>query len=180
VRRDDLLLSGGTLAPPIKAWNGTFEGHITIVDFSATWCPHCRDALADEERLMAAFGDRAQLVIVDVDEPADVVRAFFSRRRVPAGAALLVDSAGQTAKLWRATAYPTMYIVDRAGVIRDQWSGWGRKTAKYLSDEIAYIDGQRGRGAKAARKQPTAATRARVDQAGEDAQARSLGVEVLR
>jgi thiol-disulfide isomerase/thioredoxin len=177
--RNDRLLADGTPAPPINAWNGTFEGHITIVDFSATWCPHCREALADEERFMAAFGDRVQLVIVDVNEPVELVRAFFSLQRLPAGAALLVDPSGQTAKLWRATAFPTMYVVDRAGVIRDQWTGWGGKTSKYLSDEIARLEGKRSRGAKVASKRQTGVDRARTDQAAEDAHARRLGVEIL-
>jgi thiol-disulfide isomerase/thioredoxin len=175
-----VLLKDGTPAPPIKAWPGEFDGHITIVDFSATWCPHCRDALADEERLMAAFGDRVQLVIVDVGEDPQVVRAFFAQHRVPVGASLLVDPASQTAKAWRVSSFPTMYLVDREGLIRDQWSGWGEDMGKYLADMIVYLEGKSGRGAKIPSKRRVAADRARAaSQAAEDARARSMGVEIL-
>jgi thiol-disulfide isomerase/thioredoxin len=179
-RKGEVLLKDGTPAPPIQAWPGRFDGHITIVDFSATWCPHCRDALADEQRLMAAFGDRVQLVIVDVGEDPQIVRAFFSQVRVPAGAALLVDPASETAKAWRVSAYPTMYLVDRAGLIRDEWSGWGHAMGKYLADMVVYLEGKSGRDAKLPGKRRVTADRARsAARRAEDARARSMGVEIL-
>src|SRR5882672_3220490 len=103
--RGGALLPKGTPAPPIDARGADgrpvgqdFEGTITIVDFFATWCPDCRHALPDYDRLKADFGDRVRLVIVDVDEDPATVRAFFARGRLPAGAELALDRSGATAR----------------------------------------------------------------------------------
>lgn len=190
------LLPAGTPAPSIDARGSDgrsvgqdFEGTITIVDFFATWCPHCREALPDYDCLKAAFGDRVRLVIVDVEEDPGTVRAFFSRRGLPAGAELAFDRLGATARAWRVSGFPTVYLLDRRGVVRDSWSGWGNDSLRYLSEMIPYLEneetrrqasgGPRGkRGQRGARGRPEADRSKRV-LSDEDERARALGVEVL-
>jgi len=135
------LLSKGTPAPAIdareqdgRAFGGELDGRITVVDFFATWCPHCRESLAGHDRLMATFGDRVRLLIIDVDEEPALVRAFFARRRLPAGAELVFDRAMLTSRAWKVTGFPTLYVLDRGGFVRYATSGYaggGADTAKY-------------------------------------------------
>jgi thiol-disulfide isomerase/thioredoxin len=180
------LLPAGTPAPFLAGQD--FEGTVTIVDFFATWCPHCREALPDYDRLKDAFGERVRLVIIDVEEDPAAVRAFFARRRLPAGAELMFDRTGATARAWRVTGFPTVYLLDKRGVVRAAWSGWGGDSLRYLSEMIPYLenedrrqasDGPRGkRGQRGARGRPDA-VRSKPVLSDEDERARALGVEVL-
>jgi thiol-disulfide isomerase/thioredoxin len=184
--RHGALLPEGTRAPAIEArgadgrpWGQDFQGRITLVDFFATWCPHCRRSLADHDRLMAVFGDRVRLVIIDVDEEPAVVRAFFTLRRPPAGAEILLDRSKATSRAWRVTGFPTMYVVDRNGLVRSAWSGWGDDGFDYLSKLITYLENERpgGRAGKRPRGAPRDLATSSV--AAEDARARAMGVEIL-
>jgi thiol-disulfide isomerase/thioredoxin len=187
------LLPEGTPAPPIEArgadgrpWGQDFDGRITLVDFFATWCPHCRDSLADHDRVMETFGDRVRLVIVDVDEEPGVVRAFFARHHPPAGAEIVLDRAKITSRAWRVTGYPTLYVLDRTGVVRASWSGWGDDGYDYLAKLITSLESERS-AATRARKRKRGARRGRAASdiasvappSAEDERARALGVEVL-
>jgi thiol-disulfide isomerase/thioredoxin len=179
------LLAEGTPAPRIearghdgRAFGDDFGGRITIVDFFATWCPHCRESLAGHERLMKAFGDRVRLLIIDVDEEPAFVRAFFARRQLPAGAELLFDRASFTSRAWKVTGFPTLYVVDRGGVVRWATSGYDDSDITHLSKLIPRLESERS-GARAAKKRGRGGA-ASAETAADDARARAMGVQVLR
>jgi thiol-disulfide isomerase/thioredoxin len=176
------LLAEGVPAPRIearghdgRAFGGDFDGRITIVDFFATWCPHCRESLAGHERLMKAFGDRVRLLIIDVDEDPAFVRAFFARRALPPGAELYFDPASFTSRAWKVTGFPTLYVVDRGGLVRWATSGYDDSDITHLSKLIPKLEKERGGGRGARRRGGAAA-----DAAADDARARAMGVQVLR
>lgn len=178
------LLAEGTPAPAIdargqdgRAFGGELDGRVTVVDFFATWCPHCRDSLAGHDRLMEAFGDRVRLLIIDVDEEPSLVRAFFARRRLPTGAELVFDRASLTSRAWKVTGFPTMYLLDRGGVVRYATSGYAYSQIVTLSKLIPSLEHERpgGRAGKRARGASANTTTSST----EDAHARALGVEVL-
>lgn len=184
------LLPVGTPAPAIEArgadghaWGQDFEGRITIVDFFATWCPHCRRSIADYERLVAKLndkaGDRVRLVIVDVEEEPALVRAFFARRKLP-GAEIVIDRSGATRRAWRVTGFPSMYVVDRKGVIRDAESGWGDDTYRFLSEMIPFLENEDAPREKGSRRRPRSERSKTRALSPDDERARQLGVEVLR
>src|SRR5262252_8598539 len=54
-------------------------GQLTVVDFFATWCPHCRESIDGYGKVLAERGDRLRVILVDVDEPPAVVQSFFAR-----------------------------------------------------------------------------------------------------
>jgi thiol-disulfide isomerase/thioredoxin len=184
-------LPAGTPAPPIEArgadghpWGQDFEGRITIVDFFATWCPHCRRSLADYDRLLATFGQRVRVVIVDVEEEPAVVRRFFARRRLAPGAELTFDRSGATSRAWRVHGFPTAFVVDRRGVIRESWSGWDDDSYRYLSELIPYLENEEVRAETRVRRGEKRRGRAPASSAKRaetaDERARELGVEIVR
>jgi thiol-disulfide isomerase/thioredoxin len=153
------LIPAGRPSPPLVArtmtgevWRDQLRGQVTIVEFSGTWCPHCRRSLADYRTLLAARPVR--LIVVDVDEDPAAVADYFARHPLPRGARLLIDLEEHARRTWGVTEFPTVYLIDKDGVICDSFSGWDEAGGiPYL---IRRIDALGAR--KAAR--PTAARQA--------------------
>ena len=189
-----LLVPAGKPAPPLEGqtldgrpWSDALTGQVTVVEFFATWCPHCRRSLADQHKLAAAR--QVRLIIVDVDEDPALVHAFFARTPPPPNAGVLVDRAGRARANWGVTGFPSVFLVDKAGIIRKAFSGWGEDSAASLARHIDSLEAGERRAAAAATKQPAGAGRGRGRAKASplrdrtvspDEHARQLGVEVLR
>jgi thiol-disulfide isomerase/thioredoxin len=161
---------------------------VTVVDFFATWCPRCRASLGAHDQLVAAFGDRLRIVVVDVEEPAAVVRSFFSRHPLPPEVLLARDPTGAVMHAFGQHGFPAFCVIDRTGKVRHVVRGWGAGSLASLREGVAYLLD----GAKAAARPVSAASRRRPGRAKaprrdpppaasvHDERARRMGVEVLR
>ena len=198
VAGSELLVPAGQPAPRLEGrtldgrpWSDSVTGEITVVEFFATWCPKCRHALADEHRLAASRQFR--LIIVDVDEDPLLVQDFFTRHPPPPGAGLLIDQSGSARANWGVTGFPSVFLVDKAGIVRKRFAGWGDGMAKYVAEQIDWLQGADQRAAAAAAKQAAVAKQPATGRRGRgkaaaprdrpmttDDRARQLGVEVLR
>jgi cytochrome c biogenesis protein CcmG/thiol:disulfide interchange protein DsbE len=193
------LIPTGRPAPALEGqtlngqpWSATLTGEITIVEFFATWCPKCRQSLPDHRALAAAR--QVRLIIVDVDEDPALVQAFFSVDPPPPGAGVLVDRSGSARQNWGVTGFPSVYVVDKGGIIRGRFAGWNETCARELAERIDSIRRAENRAAAAdAAARQTSAKPAGVGRRSRvkgppprdrgispDEHARQLGVEVLR
>jgi thiol-disulfide isomerase/thioredoxin len=88
-----------------------------VLEFWATWCAACRalsPTLNEWHDQYAAAG--AQIVAVTMDSMTQAARdAGQLGLRYP----VLADPEGATAQLYQAFALPTLFVIDRAGVVRD-------------------------------------------------------------
>jgi cytochrome c biogenesis protein CcmG/thiol:disulfide interchange protein DsbE len=98
------------------------KGRVTAVDFFATWCGPCQLALEALEEI-AQKEPRLQLVIVDVGEDPQLVRAFFAQHKV--SARVLIDRGGEAGRRWGQKRFPTTFVLDAAGVVRHINRGYG-------------------------------------------------------
>jgi peroxiredoxin len=55
------------------------KGKIVLIDFWATWCPPCRDALPAIEKTHRDWNSKGVVVLGVDDEPAATIRSFISK-----------------------------------------------------------------------------------------------------
>jgi thiol-disulfide isomerase/thioredoxin len=102
----------------------SLNGKVVVVNFWATWCPDCMNALPTYIALQKQFGDEPDFVFLAVSldkEPAEFVRKFSDRHqinyRIAMGDEALTKAFGGIGEI------PTTFIIDRAGMIRFKQAG---------------------------------------------------------
>lgn len=132
----------------VKAKDGTmltkenFVGKSSLVVFFASWCPHCQ---AEAPRIVAAMRDNPDLNVVFIGvgdkETMDDIYGFQQKFNlpVPTYADPTVADFGKAASAWGIYNYPSLFAVDKNGVVKD--SDKGEVDAKRLNDLIAKAKG---------------------------------------
>jgi cytochrome c biogenesis protein CcmG, thiol:disulfide interchange protein DsbE len=93
-----------------------FAGTPLWVNFTATWCPTCRDELRLLERYQASLKGKLNVVVIDVREPQEAIAALVRELRLtlPVG----LDESGTAQRDWAAFVLPVHYWLDAGGRIR--------------------------------------------------------------
>jgi peroxiredoxin/energy-converting hydrogenase Eha subunit A len=131
------LLPVGAAAPDFTLSTATgqsvrlsaYKGKVVLLEFFATWCPHCQ---AEAGHLMKFFGALAPerfaflSVNADSEDPASLYAfdRFFNipwptllDPGSPAGSYKQAGGAGQVTRAYGVALYPTFYIIDARGKI---------------------------------------------------------------
>lgn len=86
------------------------------VNFTASWCPPCRDELPLMERIQDQLGERLTILVIDVREDPDTVASLATELglTLPIG----LDRDGRAQLAWGAYALPVHYWLDADRRIR--------------------------------------------------------------
>lgn len=75
------------------------------------------------QKLKDSLGSRGLVVLsIDQGENADTVRSFIRQNNYTLQ--VLLDPNGAAAAAWGVTGLPTMFVIDKEGVVRDQEVGY--------------------------------------------------------
>jgi thiol-disulfide isomerase/thioredoxin len=127
-------LAGGT------ASNADLKGHVTIVDFWATWCEPCRTSMPHLQQLAAnpelsAKGLRVLAVnATNQDDRADV-EAYMKEMSFTFPVPL--DENGMMTQAFQVRGFPTTFVVGRDGTVRNVFVGVRPDTLKALDEAVA-------------------------------------------
>lgn len=94
-----------------------YAGKALLVNFWATWCPHCVEEIPSMNRALKHLNNQHfAMVSVDYREPKSVVNSFT--KKVAVDFPVLLDEKGDVASKWKVFAFPSSFLVDRNGMIR--------------------------------------------------------------
>jgi peroxiredoxin len=118
----------GTVLPDftVELLDGThlrlsdLRGSVVLVDFWATVCPPCVEEMPTLQRLYKEAANSGFTILgISLDSDVDAARAFLAEHEIAWPSACSGDRwADKTAKLLNVHATPSMWLLDRRGVIR--------------------------------------------------------------
>jgi thiol-disulfide isomerase/thioredoxin len=115
----------GSQSPSSPASGGSFtefRGKVILLDFWASWCGPCRNALPNLKRLQAVYGS-ADFVVISISEDDDesAWRAFVGSHNMTWPQRL--DSDGSIQSQFGVNALPTYVLIGRDGTVHQKFVG---------------------------------------------------------
>ena len=109
-----------------------YRGEIVMLAFWASWCGDCRDHMESVAEVHERYRD-AGVALVAVSLDQDRRSAESGAESLGAEYPVLHDAGGEVGRLYDIDAMPTLLLIDRAGVVRDVFTGFRR------ADERQYL-----------------------------------------
>jgi thiol-disulfide isomerase/thioredoxin len=111
------------------------KGRVVVLDFWATWCGPCLQAMPQVDRVVREFHDRGvRLVAVNLQEAPREITAMLERHKLSPAVAL--DRDGVVAEKYGVTAIPQTVVIDRDGNVARLYVGGGPHLGDQLRDLI--------------------------------------------
>lgn len=119
-------LSIGSEAPEIAIQNvgggrsslKALRGKVVVLDIWATWCGPCKAMIPHERKMVDELvGKPFQLVSISADEKLDTLTNFLKSEYMP-WTHWWNGSQGGLMDEWNIKYFPTIYVIDKKGVIR--------------------------------------------------------------
>ncbi len=143
------VLKGGTTAPgfSLPSLQGgaavslaAYRGTPVMVNFFASWCPHCRAELAAVASVARSTGGRVAVIGVDSNETSDTT-AKRLLRSVHATYPVAVDADAKVATRYLVNVLPVTYFLDARGQVVG--AALGPQTALSLQRWVDRLEGHR-------------------------------------
>lgn len=96
-------------------------GHLTLLDFWATWCGPCRHALPGLRQFISAYGDQVDVVSISEDHDKAAWSSFVDQNQM--NWSQQFDANREMAKRYGVTAFPTYILIDGSGRVIQQLVG---------------------------------------------------------
>ncbi|QGY39863.1 thioredoxin fold domain-containing protein [Pseudodesulfovibrio cashew] len=88
------------------------KGKPTMLIFWATWCPSCKQAIPEMEKLAQSHGDKVNVITVSVDERRELLTRYFQDKEQP----LPVYWGGEDlVRKFGVEAIPTLVLFNKSG-----------------------------------------------------------------
>jgi thiol-disulfide isomerase/thioredoxin len=111
-------------------------GKVAVVDFWASWCLACRDALPALDALARRFDGRIAVLAVGVDRDRATAERFAAEHLPSPALSMAHDPTGRLLARLGAPGMPAVYVVDDEGVVRHVASGWTAEKRAAIEHEV--------------------------------------------
>jgi thiol-disulfide isomerase/thioredoxin len=107
------------------------KGRVVVLDFWATWCGPCMQAMPQVDGLVREFAERnVELIAVNLEEQPAQIKSALERHKLHPTVAL--DRDGAVAARYGVTAIPQTVVIDRTGKVVRVFVGGGKDTIEAL------------------------------------------------
>ena len=118
-----------------------YRGKVVYLDFWASWCPPCRNALPQIDQIYAKYRDRG-FEVVAVNQDQELGEALKFIREHPVAFTLVTDRDHGIVERYGVKAMPSSYLIDRKGVVRHIHRGFRQGSAAALEEQIIALLGE--------------------------------------
>jgi peroxiredoxin len=115
---EGLKTAQGSFAPTIAAQ----RGQVLVVEFWAPWCVACRALIPHMNQWHAQYAARGLRVVGITGDP--LARAATAAKELGMEYPVASDESGKTIMAYQARAIPAVFVIDRAGTVRDVMVGY--------------------------------------------------------
>ena len=117
------------------------RGRVVVIEFWASWCVACRLTVPTLNAWKDRYGAQGLTVLgVTTDSPAVAMEASVE---LGIDYPVLSDDDAETSRLYKAMALPTLFIIDRQGVVRDVMVGYSSERLVQAEAKLAELVGVR-------------------------------------
>jgi thiol-disulfide isomerase/thioredoxin len=99
------------------------SGKVRVVDFWATWCEPCKDAMPVLDAMARELGPSGLAVYgISIDEDRAQILEFL--QKTPVSFPILWDKGAERVSRFDVSYMPVTLLIDRRGIIRHVHQGW--------------------------------------------------------
>jgi cytochrome c biogenesis protein CcmG/thiol:disulfide interchange protein DsbE len=114
------------------------KGKVVLLDFWATWCAPCRQAIPHLINLQKTYQEKGVEVIgMNVDKgDVETVRRFVKSMDIPYSITITPEGVSRN---FGVTALPTTIIIDKEGKIQQKFLGFTSEISKQITSTIVAL-----------------------------------------
>ncbi|MDI1482360.1 redoxin domain-containing protein [Polyangium sp. y55x31] len=116
---------------------GKLRGRVVVLDFWASWCKPCQAVSKELTRLHQAYGDKGLSIVGLTGESKSIAEKAATELAMSYSVAS--DPGDGTAVLYGIRSLPTMFVVDKKGIIREVFVGYGPGQGATLEKVVARL-----------------------------------------
>jgi peroxiredoxin len=134
---DLLEMASGSRMPTLAAQ----RGKVVLLEFWAPWCVACRALIPRMNRWHAEYAPRGVSVLGITGDP--VQHAAAAAAALGMEYPVASDTSGRTAEAYQARAIPAIFVIDRAGRVRDVVIGYDAERLDGMDDLLRRLVAER-------------------------------------